>query len=139
MKSKSYQPTKEEILCDLQEPDDLEMLSDLLHPELFNVLKPGLVQHIEISMTEISSETEEGKIIARYGLVPPNSSHDPDTAPAVGVKSWVLNMDSYSTNCAGQSFETQMLRTELDKVAARAYAFFRWSVREKFLKRFGVK
>ena len=123
----------------LQEHEDLAMLSDLLNPELLNVLQPGLVQHIDISMTEISSATKEGKIIARYGLVPPKFSHDPNMAPAVDVKSWVLDMDSHSANCAGQSFEAQMLHTELDKVAARAYAFFRWSVTEKFLERFGGK
>jgi uncharacterized protein (TIGR04255 family) len=123
----------------LQDPDDLAVLSDLIHPELLNVLQSGLVQHIDISMTEITGTTNEGKIIARYGLAPPKFSHDPDMAPPVGVKSWVLDVDSYSTNCAGQSFDTQMLCTELDKVAARAYAFFRWSVTEKFLERFGAK
>lgn len=123
----------------LQDPADLEAISDLVHPELLNVLQSGLVQHIDISMTEITGTTKEGKIIARYGLAPPKFSHDVEMAPPVDVKSWVLDVDSYSTNCEGQSFDTQMLCTELDRVAARAYAFFRWSVTEKFLERFGVK
>ncbi|RVT86636.1 TIGR04255 family protein [Rhodobacteraceae bacterium CCMM004] len=123
----------------LQDHADLEAISDLVHPELLNVLQSGLVQHIDTSMTEITGTTKEGKIIARYGLAPPKFSHDVEMAPPVDVKSWVLDVDSYSTNCDGQSFDTQMLRTELDKVAARAYAFFRWSVTEKFLERFGAK
>lgn len=123
----------------LQDHGDLEAISDLVQPELLNVLQSGLVQHIDISMTEITGTTKEGKIIARYGLAPPKFSHDVEMAPPVDVKSWVLDVDSYSTNCDGQSFDTQMLCTELDKVAARAYAFFRWSVTEKFLERFGVK
>jgi uncharacterized protein (TIGR04255 family) len=123
----------------LQDPDDLEVISDLVHPELVNVLQSGLVEHIDFSMTEITGSTKEGKIIARYGLAPPKFSHDVEMAPPVDVKSWVLDVDSYSTNCEGQIFDTQMLCAELDKVAARAYAFFRWSVTEKFLERFGVK
>lgn len=123
----------------LQDPADLEAISDLVHPELLNILQSGLVQHIDISMTEITGATKEGRIIARYGLAPPKFSHDVEMAPPVGVKSWVLDVDSYSTNCEGQSFDTQMLCTELDKVAARAYAFFRWSVTERFLERFGAK
>lgn len=122
----------------LQDPADLGALSVLIHPELLNVLQSGLVQHIDTSMTEIKGTTKEGNIIARYGLAPPKFSHDTDMAPPVDEKSWVLDVDSYSTNCAGESFDTQMLRAELDKVAARAYAFFRWSVTEKFLERFGV-
>lgn len=123
----------------LQDPNDLAALSDLIYAELLNVLQSGLVQHIDISMTEITGTTKEGKIIARYGLAPPKFSHDPEMAPPVSVKSWVLDVDSYSTNCAGQSFDIQMLCAELDKVAARAYAFFRWGVTEKFLERFGAK
>src|SRR5690606_31729095 len=103
------------------------------------VLHSDLLRHIDFSMTEITGTTKEGKIIARYGLAPPQFSHDPDMAPPIGVKSWVLDIDSFSTNCAGQAFDTQMLCAELDKVAARAYAFFRWGVTEKFLERFGAR
>lgn len=123
----------------LDDPDDLNSLSELIHAELLNVLQSELLRHIDISMTEITGTTKEGKIIARYGLAPPQFSHDPDMAPPIGVKSWVLDVDSFSTNCAGQAFNTQMLCAELDKVAARAYAFFRWGVTEKFLERFGAK
>ena len=123
----------------LQDPADLEGISELVHQELLNVLQSGLVQHIDVSMTEITGETREGRIIARYGLAPPKFSHDVEMAPPVDVKSWFLDVDSYSTNCAGQSFDAKMLCADLDKVAARAYAFFRWSVTEKFLERFGAK
>ncbi len=122
----------------LLDPDDLACLSDLIHPELLNVLQSGLMQHIDVSMTEITGITKEGRIIARYGLAQPNFSHDPDMVPPVQEKSWVLDVDSYSTDHERQEFDTKMLLIELDKVAARAYAFFRWSVTEKFLERFGA-
>ncbi len=103
------------------------------------MLQSGLIQHIDKSMTEITGTTKEGKIIARYGLAPPNFSHDPDMVPPVQEQRWVLDVDSYSTDYDGQEFDTKMLLIELDMVAARAYAFFRWSVTEKFLERFGAK
>ncbi|MCG7572526.1 TIGR04255 family protein [Phaeobacter sp. CNT1-3] len=122
----------------LQGEDTLELLAQLIQPELLNVLQPNLTSKIDISMTEITGATAEGKLIARYGLAPAGFSHDPEVAPPVEVRSWVLDVDSYSTNCAGQEFNAQMLHAELDKVAARAYAFFRWSITEEFLERFGV-
>lgn len=123
----------------LGDQDDLAVLPTLIRPELLNVLQSGMVQHIDVSMTEISGSTKEGKIIVRYGLAPPGFSHDPDMAPPIDLKSWVLDVDSYSTNCDGQGFDPKMLCGELDKIAARAYAFFRWGVTERFLERFGAE
>ena len=114
-------------------------LDKLIQPELLNVLQPNLTSNIDISMTEITANTKEGKLIARYGLAPVNYSHDPDMAPPIGERSWVLDVDSFSTGCANKEFETKMLCAELDKVAARAYAFFRWSITDQFLKQFGAK
>lgn len=116
----------------------LDSLDSLVQPALLNVLKPNLTSQIEISMTEVTGATKEGKLIARYGLAPANFSHDPDIAPPVKERSWVLDVDSYSTKCAGEDFEAKMLCGELDKVAARAYAFFRWSVTDTFLEKFGA-
>jgi uncharacterized protein (TIGR04255 family) len=122
----------------LQGDENLSALPSLIQPELLNVVRPDLMQHIDISMTEMVATTAEGNLIARYGLAPANYSHDPEMAPPVGEKSWVLDVDSFSTSCAGQTFDTNMLCSELDKVAARAYSFFRWSVTESFLKHFGA-
>lgn len=122
----------------LQSDEYLNSLAQLIQPELLNVLQPNLTSKIDISMTEVTSTTAEGKLIARYGLAPAGYSHEPEVAPPVDERSWVLDVDSYSTNCAGQEFNVQTLHDELDKVAARAYAFFRWSITEEFLERFGA-
>lgn len=122
----------------LHNDEHLESLAQLIQPELLNVLQPNLTPKIEISMTEITGATAEGKLIARYGLAPAGFSHDPEVAPPVKTRSWVLDVDSYSINCAGQEFDVRMLHDKLDKVAARAYAFFRWSITKEFLERFGA-
>jgi uncharacterized protein (TIGR04255 family) len=121
----------------LTNPQDLQELPNLVHQELLNVLQPNLTQNIEISMTEVVSRTKEGKLIARFGMAPANYSHEPEVVPPHSDVSWVLDVDSFSTACSGQQLEPVSVRSELDKVAERAYAFFRWSVTEEFIKRFG--
>ncbi|MFV1528753.1 MULTISPECIES: TIGR04255 family protein [unclassified Phaeobacter] len=123
----------------LTDQGDLASLSSLVQPELLNVVQPNLTDHIEVSMTEVVSKTQEGKLIARYGKAPPNYSHEPEMAPPVQQSSWVLDIDSFSTACKNTQLNPVFLRQELDKVAARAYAFFRWSVTDEFLNRFGAK
>jgi uncharacterized protein (TIGR04255 family) len=114
-------------------------LSTFIRPELLNVLQPNLAEHIEISMSEIVGKTAEGKLIARYGLAPKGFSHDPEVAPPVDEPSWVLDVDSFSADRASTILEPDSLCAELDKVAARAYAFFRWSITDEFMKRFRGK
>ena len=123
----------------LADESDLSSLSELIQPELLNVLQPNLTDHIEISMTEVVSNTKEGKLIARYGMAPPNYSHEVEISPPIPRQSWVLDVDSFSSACAGTQLIPDSLCEELDKVAARAYAFFRWSVTNEFLNRFGAK
>ncbi len=122
----------------IQGKEILGSLSKLIQPELLNVLQPDLLQQIEFSMTNITCLTKEGKLIVRYGMAPPKFTHDPYMAPPVENLSWVLDIDSFSTKCEGSKFEPDLLCKELDKVAARAYAFFRWGITDEFLQRFGA-
>ena len=117
----------------------LSELSNFIRSDLLNVMQPNLAKHIEVSMSEVVGNTAEGKLIARYGLAPKGFSHDADIAPPVDEASWVLDIDSLSTNCASTQLEPDFLCSELDKVAARAYAFFRWSVTDEFMNRFKGK
>lgn len=117
--------------------NDLKHLGELVTPPMLNIAQPALIKHVEVSMSEISATTKEGKLIARYGIAPPNYTHDPEMAPQVPRKSWVLDVDSFSLSCSGREFDVTMLRQELDRVAARAYAFFRWGVTPQFLEHFG--
>jgi len=121
----------------IEKESDMEKLSNLIRPEMLNVARSSLMKNIDISMTEMSGTTSEGKLIAKYGLAPAGYSHDPEMAPAVNKKSWVLDVDSSSSSCEGDIFDPEILCDELDKVAARAYAFFRWSITEDFLEHFG--
>ena len=118
---------------------DLERLDELVRPPMLNIAQPELIDHVDVAMSDITATTKEGKLIARYGIAPPNYTHDPEMAPQVPQKSWVLDVDSFSLSCAGTPFDANMLSDELNKVAARAYAFFRWGVTPTFLEHFGSR
>ncbi|RRH76581.1 TIGR04255 family protein [Falsigemmobacter faecalis] len=120
----------------ISDPKDLSNLAALLRPELAGVLQPQLLNKVEVSMTEISAVTSEGKLVARYGLLPGNTSHDPEMLPPSSERSWVLDIDSSTLRLSGMPFDTAQLYAELDSLAGRAYSFFRWGVTEEFLNRF---
>jgi uncharacterized protein (TIGR04255 family) len=122
----------------LQGEDMLASLGKFIQPELLGILTPELVSSIDFSLQEVTGKTREGIMIAKFGLAPKNFSHEPEMATPVNELSWVLDVDSYSTDCEGQNFDTSELYLELGKVADRAYAFFRWSVKNEFLERFGA-
>lgn len=121
----------------LSDAEDISDLPNLINRELVNVLQSNLIDSVEASMTDIVARTEEGKINVQFGLIPPNVTYAPDLVPPIDTESWILDVDSRSTGCDGEEFNARMLREELARAAARAYAFFQWSVTEQFLDRFG--
>lgn len=121
----------------LSDAKDISDLPNLINRELVNVLQSNLVDSVEASMTDIVARTEEGKINVQFGLIPPNVTYAPDLVSAIDTESWILDVDSRSTGCDGREFNAKMLREELTRAAARAYAFFQWSVTDQFLDRFG--
>src|SRR5690606_15018841 len=46
-----------------EEGNALSHLSEMIEPELLGLLRPPLAEHINISMSEFSGSTKEGKII----------------------------------------------------------------------------
>ena len=122
----------------LTNADDLDTLPSLINERLLNVLHPTLIDNIEYSMSEITGKTKEGRINARFGLLPPNFSHDPSVIEPIDGASWLLDVTANSTGCDQKDFDPTALTEELSRAAARAYAFFRWSVTQEFLDRFGA-
>ncbi|MYB35577.1 MAG: TIGR04255 family protein [Gammaproteobacteria bacterium] len=118
--------------------EHLNSLSKLIRPELLNILQPDLIEQVELSMTDITCKSKEGQLIVRYGMAPPNFTHDPDIAPPVSSPSWVLDIDSFNLEIQEQRFDSDFICDELNRLTGRAYAFFRWSITEEFLTFFGA-
>lgn len=122
----------------LDRPQDIQDLEQLIYPDLVGLLSESLRDKVELTMSQAQCATREGRLIVRWGLLPAGATHDPDMAPPVNARSWMLDIDSLTTTgLPANGFQTDGLIEKVDTMANRAYAFFRWSVTHKFLKRFG--
>jgi uncharacterized protein (TIGR04255 family) len=123
----------------LENPDDMILLGELVHPELIGILANRLPGQVEQTISQAQCRTAEGLLLVRWGMLPPGVSHDPDMAPPANSPSWMLDIDSITTEGMAKSgFEPEKLTSLVDNMANRAYAFFRWSITDKFLDRFGA-
>ena len=123
----------------LESPDDLISLGELVHSELIGILANQLKGQVEQTISQAQCKTAEGLLLVRWGMLPPGVSHDPDMAPPANSPSWMLDIDSITTEGMSKSaFEPEKLTSLVDSMANRAYSFFRWSITDRFLDRFGA-
>ena len=71
---------------------------------------------------------------ARWGVLPANVTFDP-AIEAAEAQSWVLDVDAFSTEQA--PFEPRSLIDEATRLTELIYRFFRWAVRDEFLRAHG--
>lgn len=116
---------------------DIENLRNLVEPELLGLSSAELRNNVQMAVSQAQCQTIEGLLLARWGLLPAGTTHDPDTAPPTGVQSWFLDIDSFTTaGLPEDGFVAGPLIAKINIMADRAYAFFRWSVKPHFLNRF---
>jgi uncharacterized protein (TIGR04255 family) len=73
---------------------------------------------------------------ARWGALQPGVVLDP-SLPAASEPSWVLDLDAFQQEAL--AFDPEGLAGRVRAMSERAYRFFRWSVTDAFLTRFGAK
>lgn len=111
-------------------------VANLIRDELR--VSAGLSQHALHSVSDVLCETEEGKLLVRWGVLPKGATHDPDMMPPAENKSWFLDLDSFSEhNASPMPFDPDTIAEHADALAARAYSFFRWAVTPDFIEKFG--
>lgn len=116
---------------------DIQELDQLVYPDLVGLLSAPLRDQVELTVSQAQCTTLEGQLLVRWGLLPAGATHDPDTAPPVNARSWMLDIDSFTTSGLPEDgFQTGGIIGKVDTMANRAYAFFRWSVTQEFLERF---
>lgn len=122
----------------IMEEENLGRLVDLIEDRLVGVADPTLRDRVEQSLSDARCRTKEGGIVARWGLIPQGGTHDPGAMPPANSVCWMLDIDSYKEDLNDlDSFEPNGLRSITEQLASRAYTFFRWSVKEEFLKAYG--
>jgi uncharacterized protein (TIGR04255 family) len=118
---------------------NLQDIATLITPEMAGMMASDLGVHIQQNITEsffIIPDREE-HIFARWGLLPPSVTFDPDAIEPISEASWVLDLDMSLVK--SQKFNVETLMDEGKYFAERIYTFFRWSVTDEFLRRFGGK
>jgi uncharacterized protein (TIGR04255 family) len=116
---------------------DLQNISSLVKPEMAGLMAAEFREYIHQTVNESLFVLPNGgeKIIARWGLMPGGATFDPDAIEPVAEASWILDIDmSLSKN---REFCIEELMSEGRCFAERIYTFFRWAVKDDFLRRFG--
>jgi uncharacterized protein (TIGR04255 family) len=122
----------------LERPQDIQDLERLVYVDLVGLLSAPLRDKVELTISQVQCATHEGRLLVRWGLLPAGATHDPDMAPPANARSWMLDIDSFTTTgLPTDGFHADALIDKVDTMANRAYAFFRWSVKKEFLERFG--
>lgn len=122
---------------DCIKPPYVDRIEDLLQPAVLGIHKTELGKAAEINMTECLLHAEEGMIQCRWGLLPAGATHDPAIPLPPEGKSWVLDLDMFSSQ--QRPFDAAELSEVVRTYAGRIYAVFRWMIKDEFLLKFGVK
>jgi uncharacterized protein (TIGR04255 family) len=125
----------------LDEPDDVDHVSELFGSPVNGVLAtklpPGARVDQTLSQSVYSLEPNDG-LLARWGLLPANAVVDPLLPPAP-TPSFLLDLDAFRGYPNRGEPRSSEIVNDAAELAARAYRYFRWSVTEQFLERFGAK
>lgn len=112
-------------------------ISKLVRSEITGIVALDFGEYIHQSINEslFSLPGGEDQIIARWGLIPPNGTFDPDAIEPVDEPSWILDLDMSLSK--QRDFDVEELLNEAQRFAERIYTFFRWAVTDEFLQHFG--
>ena len=120
----------------------VERVGDLFRPEILGIMRPvenalpALGDSIIHQMNEAQFLARNGsRIQGRWGKLPPNTTHDPNSLDPVDQPSWVLDLDM-STSGTQPFASEELLRTATD-FAESLYWLFRQMVTNEFLRFYG--
>jgi uncharacterized protein (TIGR04255 family) len=114
-----------------------QQIRQLIKPQALGILADtdelgGAVLHL---LSEAQLLTEEGKLLARWGNLPPNGTYDPESLMPLPEPSWVMDFDMFDET--SRTFNHAELLTSATRFAERVYGVFRKMVTDEFLKFFG--
>lgn len=115
----------------------LQGLDQLVSPQVLGFSAPGYQDSLDRSMHESLFSVDEGKLLARWGMMPGNQSHDPEMMPPIDTKSWFLDTDVFQEFDDILAFDPNDLKKRSYDLASRAYAFFRTVTTDELLRLYG--
>lgn len=98
----------------------------MIRPEMAGVV--NVLDGISHSLTQTGFKVGKHQLMARWGLVPENSSPEPNV-DVMKEPSWIMDLDMFSAEPV--PFDTKSLLADSLTFMARIYAIFYWAVKEK--------
>jgi uncharacterized protein (TIGR04255 family) len=116
---------------------DTKELSRLVRPEIAGIVSTEFGEYVHQAISESLFNLPEGhgQILARWGLLPADTTIDPTAVEPIDQPSWVLDLDMSLSQM--REFSVKTIMSEAQRFAERIYTFFRWAVTDDFLRRFG--
>lgn len=115
----------------------LENLSEYVRPEVLGYASLAAASP-SVKMTSNTNlalySVEDVTLQVRSGVVPAGETVD-GALPALATESWVLDLDSFTSNT--EPFDVAEIVTSAGKLSDTAYDFFKLVVTEGFIKEFG--
>lgn len=114
--------------------DDIDHLPEWVIANLIGVALPEYRAQITQAISEANVAVEEGQLLMRWGVLPPNLTIAPGLLDPVPSSSWLLDLDA---SCEAQAeFRASSLALDCERLSERAYSVFRWAVTETGLQHF---
>lgn len=117
--------------------DVLNHLEAYVRREMLGLFAEENRPQIARTINETLARTDVGMMIARWGFMPANQTHEPDMMPAIAESSWFLDVDVYKEFSPPEAFKPNDIEKCAMALATRAYGFFRWAVNDQFLQAYG--
>ncbi|RKH49448.1 TIGR04255 family protein [Corallococcus sp. AB049A] len=114
---------------------DVDNIAKLVHPEVRGIIGSAVATHAAHTISESLFRLSDSQVLARWGQLPPGATIDPAAIEPAKEKSWILDLDMFST--APLPFSTEQVLSNVQRYAERIYTLFRWAVTDDFLRRYG--
>lgn len=117
--------------------------ADLVKPEILGIMASSsdVLGQLKTSVVQSMMHAQflapdNDTVLARWGVLPPDATHDPEVLEPVGERSWVLDMDMFTTR--PRSLDTSAIVTTATGFAECLYWLFRQVVTDDFLRHHGA-
>ena len=117
-----------------QHREIVDNIGAMVRPEMLGLAGPFQGRALLVS-GEALLEAAEGRVRARWGLLPPGASFDPAATASIDAASWMLDLDMFKEE--RREFVGDALLAEAEAFAKRIYTIFRWAVTDDFLRHYG--
>ena len=116
-----------------------DKIDTLVRQEVLGIAATADSLNAKHSLSESLFEVPDSKerILARWGLVPPNGSVDPNAIESIDEASWILDIDMFSAE--QKTFVPDTVVSDVRRFSERLYTLFRWAVTDEFLRIYGGK